>query len=240
VRPLLAGAATLLSLGGCTFGAPRGATDQGRDIAGLYQFMFWIAIGVAAIVYGLIVWSVVRYRRKNENLPKQTRYHGPLEITYTVIPILIVIGIFIATYSTEKKVDRVVDHPDLVVHVTAFQWQWRFQYPDSGIQVVGTPGHAPQLVLPVGKTVRIDLTAQDVIHAFFVPQFLFKRDAIPGHPNRFDLRITNAGTFHGECAEFCGLNHAFMSFSVKAVPMSDFQRWVQEQRSAQAGQGQAG
>jgi cytochrome c oxidase subunit II len=230
-RRLLAPAALLVALSACTFGAPPGATDQGRDISGLYQLMFWIAIGVGSIVLGLILFSVIRYRRKNEELPKQTRYHVPLEVTYTVIPILIVLGIFVATWRVERRVDRVVTHPDVTVEATAFQWQWRFTYPQYGIGVVGSPTQYPEFVVPVGKTVHVDLRAQDVIHAFFIPAFLFKRDAIPGRLNQFDLRISRPGRYYGECAEFCGLNHSSMVFYVRAVSPAAFDRWVQQQRT---------
>src|SRR5205823_6608708 len=193
---LLAQAASLLARSACTFGAPPGATEQGQHIAGLYQLMFWIAIGVGGITLGLILFSVVRYRRKNEDLPKQTRYHVPLEITYTVIPILIVLGIFAATWHVERGVDHVSPNPDLRVEATAFQWQWRFTYPRYGISMLGSPTAYPEFVVPVGVTVHIDLRAQDVIHAFFIPAFLFKRDAIPGVVNQFDLKITRPGRYY--------------------------------------------
>ena len=113
VRRLLPPAAALVALSACSFGAPSGATEQGKDIADLYQLMFWIAIGVGAIVLGLILYSVLRFRRRNEDLPKQTHYHLPLEVTYTVIPILIVLFLFAATYHVEHRVDHVAPNPDL-------------------------------------------------------------------------------------------------------------------------------
>jgi cytochrome c oxidase subunit 2 len=231
VRRLLLPAVALLAFTACTFGAPAGATDQGQDISGLYQLMFWIAIGVGGITLGLILYSVLRFRRRNEDLPKQTRYHLPLEITYTVIPILIVGFIFAATYRVERTVDHVDPDPDLTVVVQAFQWQWRFTYPEFDISVIGSPTSIPTFEVPVGQTVHIDLRAQDVIHAFYVPEFLFKRDAIPGQPNVFDFRVTEEGTFQGVCAEFCGLNHAEMGFVVKAVSESEFQQWVRDEQA---------
>jgi len=220
-------ASALLLLSACRFGAPAGATVQGKSIANLYHLMFYIAIGVGGLVYVLIAWCVIRYRRKSEELPPQTRYHLPLEVTYTVIPILIVLGIFAATYHTELPIDRVSADPAVTIDVTAFQWQWRFSYPQYGIQVVGTPQRFPTMVVPVGQTVQINLRAQDVIHAFFVPDFLFKRDAIPGKLNRFDFEVDQAGTYYGECAEFCGLDHADMVFYVKAVSPAQFRAWAQ-------------
>jgi cytochrome c oxidase subunit 2 len=224
----------LLAMSACKFGAPAGASEQGQKISSLYQLMFWIAIGVGAIVLGLIAYSVLRFRRRNEDLPKQTRYHLPLEITYTVIPVVIVLFIFGVTYHVEHQVDHVSANPQVRVDATAFQWQWRFTYPQYGITIIGTPTTYPTFEVPVGQTVQIELRAQDVIHAFYVPQFLFKRDAIPGHLNVFDFTVPEAGTFAGECAEFCGLNHAFMGFSVKAVPRSEFDAWVRQQQASQS------
>jgi cytochrome c oxidase subunit 2 len=227
LRRLALWASALLLLASCRFGAPPGATVQGKSIANLYHLMFYIAIGVGGLVYVLIAWCIIRYRRKSEELPPQTRYHVPLEITYTVIPVLIVLGIFAATYHTEVPIDRVSANPAVTIDVTAFQWQWRFSYPQYGIQVVGTPTTFPTMVVPVGQTVQINLRAQDVIHAFFVPAFLFKRDAIPGKLNRFDFEVDQAGTYYGSCAEFCGLDHGDMVFYVKAVSPSQFRTWVQ-------------
>jgi cytochrome c oxidase subunit 2 len=224
--------AALSAMAGCRFGAPAGATEQGQDIAGLYHLMFWIAIGVGGITLGLILYSVFRFRRRNEDLPKQTRYHVPLEITYTVIPILIVLFIFGATWRVENRVDHLDPNPAVTVDATAFQWQWRFTCPQCRISISFTPTRDPTFVVPVGEPIRIELRAEDVIHAFFVPQFLFKRDAIPGKLNEFDLTIPRPGTFVGECAEFCGLNHSDMGFSVKAVPRAEFDAWVRQQQAA--------
>ena len=226
LRRLVPPAAALLLFTACRFGAPAGATVQGKSIANLYHLMFYIAIGVGGLVYLLIGWCIVRYRRKSEELPPQTRYHIPLEVTYTVVPILIVVAIFVVTYTTEVPIDRVSGDPPVTIDVTAFQWQWRFSYPQYGIQVVGTPQKFPTMVVPVGQTVLINLRAQDVIHAFFVPDFLFKRDAIPGKLNQFDFEVDQAGTYLGECAEFCGLDHADMVFYVKAVSPSQFRAWA--------------
>jgi len=225
----------LLALTACGFGAPPGATTQGQAIAGLYHVLWYFAIPVGVIVYGLILWSVVRYRRRpgDDGLPKQTRYAAKLEVTYTVIPILMVVAIFGFTYHAEQKVDRVVSDPAVVVDVDAFQWQWRFTYPAQGITIVGTPGHVPTLVLPSGETTQIVLRSEDVDHAFFVSDFLFQRQAIPGVVNRFDLTIPEPGEWPGACTLYCGLDHTLMDFAVKALPPSAFQVWASQTRRAQ-------
>ena len=179
-----------------------GASDQGKDIAGLYQLMFWIAIGVGAIVLGLILYSVLRFRRRNEDLPKQTRYHLPLEVTYTVIPIR-----SCCSCSPHYRVEHASTtsrRTPACVDATAFQWQWRFTYPQYRITIIGSPTTYPTFEVPVGETVRIQLRAQDVIHAFYVPQFLFKRDAIPGKLNVFDFRVPKAGTLPGSARSSAG------------------------------------
>ena len=218
----------------CQFGAGSGVTQQGQYISRLFRLLFVIAIPIAALVYGLIVWSVIRYRKRQgaDGLPKQTRSNAPIEVIYTFVPVLIVIAIFVATFRTETKVDRVRPDPAVVLNVTGFQWQWRFSYPQGNVTIIGTPGANPVIELPVNRTVQVNVTSADVVHSFFVPAFLFKRDAIPGVVNHFDWVIpaSRAGqTFRGECAAFCGLDHADMTFFVKAVTPQDFAAWLARQ-----------
>ncbi len=236
-RPVVAAVATL-ALSACDFGMPPGSTVQGRHINGLYQLLFWFAIPIGLIVYGLTLWSIVRYRRRRDDdgsLPKQSRYHVPIELTYTAIPVVIVLVLFGFTLSTMNKVDALTADPAVTVNVTGFRWQWRFDFPGHGFSIVGvggTPSSGPTILLPAGQTVHFEVRAADVIHSFFVPQFNFKRDAIPGVVNRFDLTIPSPGTYRGECAEFCGLNHADMTFFIQAVPPSRFRAWLQHNKDA--------
>jgi cytochrome c oxidase subunit 2 len=231
VRLALA-AAPLLLFTACQFGAPPGATKEGQSISRLYQLLFYAAIPIGVIVYGLILWAVIRYRRTSDRIPRQFRYHIPVEVLYTLIPVLLVTGLFVATYHTEREIDRLEPNPAVRVNVTAFQWQWRFTYPDLGVSIIGSPGQPPTLVVPAGQLVHVRLVATDVDHSFFVPAFLFKRDAIPGFPNRFDFEVDQTGTYFGECAEFCGLNHADMTFRVKALSPAAFRQWASRQGAA--------
>ena len=114
--------------------------------------------------------------------------------------------------------------------VTGLQWGWRFQYPESDVTVVGDAHHPPTLVLPAGRTIGFDLVSVDVIHSFYVPAFLDKRDVVPGEENRVDVTTTRPGRFSGLCAEFCGLDHARMGFTVDVVPPSEFEAWLVAQR----------
>lgn len=221
--------AGLLVLAGCSpnFGLPESVTEQGDTISDVWRFFFVTAAAVGVLVWGLILWSVFRYKRRSDELPKQTLFNIPMEIAYTTVPLVIVAVLFIVSMrATEQVVDR-VENPDLTVDVTGFQWQWRFEYPDQGVIVVGETDRPAELVVPVGATVRVNLTSTDVIHAFWLPEFMVKKDAIPRRVNVFDMKVTRAGTFDsGRCVEYCGLNHDDMRFTVRAVPQSEFDAWA--------------
>ena len=175
---------------------------------------------VFLLVEGLLIWSVLRYRRKptDTELPAQTHGNNLLEVVWTIIPALVVSGLFILTVDTLSKFDPVAAADDtpapLTIDVTGFQWQWTFDYPDQGLSFTGTGRDGPVMVVPVNERVHIRLHSADVIHSFYVPQFLYKKDVIPGTVNEFDVVVQQVGTFSGQCAEFCGLGHADMHFSV--------------------------
>ncbi|MGK2930981.1 MAG: cytochrome c oxidase subunit II, partial [Acidimicrobiales bacterium] len=194
--PLLAVAS--LGLGACSLpsmGAPSPASEQGGEIYDLYRWYTAIAAGVGVFVTVLLVYVVLRYRRRDDVIPSQKQYNVPIEVVYTVTPLLIVAGLFAFSVRTEDRVNATADDPDLVVDVTGFQWQWQFSYPDSGIVVTGTPeGGIPELVLPAERTSRLNLVTTDVNHNFWVPQFLNKRDLIPGVDNAIDITPTETGT----------------------------------------------
>ncbi|MDA8290535.1 MAG: cytochrome c oxidase subunit II [Actinomycetota bacterium] len=248
---LLGGA---LVLGGCnapTFGAFRGATTQGRD-----EFRLWVGfaitgLAVAAIVWGLIFWTVIRHRRRGSDaIPRQFHENVPLEIVYTTLPFVIVLVLFYFTVVTENRIDAVSASPSEVVHVLGFRWGWSFTYDSGtgryqGVQIAtaaqpkvlaqpATSSQYPQLVLPLGETTRIVLTSADVIHGFYVPAFNFSRYAQPGVVNRFDFTPTTTGVFRGQCSQFCGLYHSEMLFSVRVVSRADFARWLATEQASQA------
>jgi cytochrome c oxidase subunit II len=220
-------------LSGCSleFGGGRGATRQGRDIFGLWQGSVIVAIFVGGLVWGLILFAILRYRRRNGDLPNQTQYFVKLEILYTVVPVVIVAVLFAFSYRTQNEVDALTRDPAVTIDVRGFQWQWQFHYRDDDVTVTGLPEREATMVLPEDRTTRLVLTSPDVIHSFYVPKFLFKRDVIPGVVNRVDVTPRDRGTFTGRCAEFCGLDHAKMTFEVKVVSFDDYRAWVSEQRA---------
>ncbi len=230
-------AVAVVGLAGCSadFGSGRGATSQGRDIFGLWQGTFIVALAIAALVWGLILFVIIRYRHRNDELPTQTQYIIKLELFYTAVPVVIVAVLFGFSWRTQNEVDALVTNPAVTIDVKGFQWQWQFNYRDEGVTITGVPSKDPTMVVPVNRTTRLNLRSPDVIHSFYVPDFLFKRDAIPGVTNRVDITPRDKGTYSGKCAEFCGLDHARMNFVVKVVSMSDFRAWVSEQQSAPSG-----
>jgi cytochrome c oxidase subunit II len=234
-RRILVSALVMLALAGCdsTFGQKSGATKQSHGMQDLWRSGVIAALVIGAIVVSLIIWCVLRYRRRGrDDLPSQRQYNIPLEIVYTAIPIIIVLIFFGFSWAVQNDVDALKARPDVTVEVEGFQWQWRFHYQDSDVTVVGHPDRTPVMVLPVGQTVRLVLHSHDVIHSFYVPSFLFKRDVIPGLKNQFDINAEKIGTYRGYCAEFCGLDHARMTFTVRTVSPSDFRAWIAAHREA--------
>jgi len=186
---------------------------------------------VGGLVWALVVWSVLRYRRRNDDLPSQTPYNIPVEVVYTGVPLVIVAALFGLTVFTQESVTATDPDPDLVVEVTGFQWSWELSYPDLGVEVVSDGVDPPRMVLPVGATVRFELRTADVNHSLWVPEFLVKRDLIKGVDNTVDVEVREAGEWTGRCAEFCGLDHWKMYLDVAAVPRAEFDAWVEENRA---------
>jgi cytochrome c oxidase subunit 2 len=226
-----------LVLAGCkvpSFGVSDGVSKTSHD-----TFTLWQGFSIAAIVIGgltllVIVWAIFRYRRRSDDIPKQTQYNIPLELLYTVVPILIVFGLFAATVVVENEV--VADPtPKATINVAAFQWGWKFTYPGHRAVVVGQTTEDPEMVMPADQNVRINLVSLDVVHGFYVRAFNFSRYAQPGMTNTFTFRITKTGIYNGQCTQLCGLYHSLMFFKIKVVSPAQFQAWLaQEDASTSA------
>jgi cytochrome c oxidase subunit II len=216
------------------FFAPEATSAGGRRTDELYLWVFVIAVAVFVLVEGLLLWIVLRYRRRpvNGELPPQIHGNNFLEIMWTAVPALIVTWLFIMTIDVLGDVERLEPEPQgVIIDVIGFQWQWQFDYPNEGLSFIGAIGSPPVLVLPTDEPVRIRLHATDVVHSFYVPMFRYKQDNIPGRINQFDVVVDTPGTYAGQCAEFCGLLHYEMTFTVEAMGRADYDAWVAEQQA---------
>lgn len=217
------------------FGWPQGGiTPQAHKMYDLWIASVIAALVVGVFVWGLIFWCVIRYRKRGDTLPVQTRFNMPLEILYTVTPVLIVAVLFYYTAIVQTDVDKLSKNPDQVVEVVAFKWNWQFNYRDgvgaeakTVASTLGTTDVIPLLVLPTGKKIRFEETSKDVIHSFWVPEMLFKRDVFPGNVrNTFEVTLDKEGRYVGRCAELCGTYHAFMQFELVVVSPARFEQFL--------------
>jgi cytochrome c oxidase subunit 2 len=234
----------VLTLTGCDmpnnefwrFGWPEGVTDQAESMRELWTGSVIAALLVGFLVWGLIGYSMVAHRKRSDELPRQTAYNLPLEIAYTIAPFLIIAALFFFTVVTQNEVQERSDNPDETIAVNAFKWNWQFVYPDTEgpdgepVNTVGSSTEIPVLVLPTDRTIRFEVASADVIHSFWVPEFLFKLDVIPGNENGrdnvFEVTVREEGAYVGRCAELCGTYHAYMNFEVRAVSGDDYDAYL--------------
>ncbi|HEY0185994.1 MAG TPA: cytochrome c oxidase subunit II [Cellulomonas sp.] len=242
-----------LALAGCSSEAQRGwlpgssdaeVTDQTGRITNLWVGSWIAALVVGVITWGLILWCVAAYRKRKDDdqLPVQLRYHVPLEIMYVILPIIMVGVLFYFTARDMTVIEDTTAEPDLTVQVIGKQWSWDFNYVDDDVydsgeqaQDIGTSGELaeqPTLYLPVGETVEFVLDSRDVIHSFWVPAFLYKKDMIPGRTNTFQVTPEVEGEYVGKCAELCGEEHSSMLFNVKVVSREEYDAHIEELRAA--------
>lgn len=216
-------------------GWPAPVTIQGKHALGLWQGSLVAGLAVGGFVLFLIVFAALAYRAKGDRLPRQVKYNVPLEIAYTVVPVVIVAYLFYFTAVTENFENKLTKNPDVTIGVVGFQWNWQFNYVNEKLQVTGRPGEIPQLVIPTNRTIRFVETSPDVIHSFWVIPFLFKRDVVPGRHNEFEVTVTKTGVFDGKCAEYCGADHDRMLFSVRAVTPAQYDAFVKTAQQQQTG-----
>jgi cytochrome c oxidase subunit 2 len=245
----------VLLLSGCTDEFARGwlpgvtgVTNHTDRIVGLWTTAWIILWLVGIIAWALMGWAIVVYRRRKgeTGLPAQLRYNNPIEVLFTVVPLILVIGFFAFTARDIAAIEAPTENPDVKIQVIGKQWSWDFNYVDanvyeSGVQAqfegqLGVPETLPALYLPVGKTVQIDLSSRDVIHSFWVIDFLYKKDMFPGKTNHMYFTPQVEGTYMGKCAELCGEFHSMMLFQVKVVSQAEYDTYL----SSLAAKGQTG
>lgn len=221
------------------FGWPTGVTPQAERMRELWTWSAIAALVVGALVWGLMLWPVVFHRKRpgsGAELPKQTQYNLPLELIYTGVPFIIILVLFYFTVGTQDFVNDETE-ADLAVDVVSFQWNWEFRYPEEQTQqgqpisTLGSSEVVPLLVVPAERVVEYRISSRDVLHSFFVPDWLFKRDTFPrpeknSSDNVFQNVIDRPGAFVGRCAELCGTYHAMMNFEVRALPPDLFDDYL--------------
>ncbi|WP_307842052.1 cytochrome c oxidase subunit II [Salinibacterium sp. SWN1162] len=243
---------TMLVLTGCTQEQLQGwlpgdpeTTNHTSRIIGLWVTSWIVLLIVGVITWGLIIWAAVVYRRRRgqTGLPVQLRYNMPIEVFYTIVPLILVIGFFAFTARDQAAIEQVDANPDVTIEVIGKRWAWDFNYVDDNVYSAGVQAdfnpdgtvdvdNLPQLVLPVDKKVEIKIESRDVIHSFWVVDFLYKKDMIPGKSNYMYFIPTKEGTYQGKCAELCGEYHSLMLFTVKVVSQAEYDEYIESQRDA--------
>jgi cytochrome c oxidase subunit 2 len=260
-RALAAGAAmTLLASGPALAGwsdvnLRHGVTELSREIYGLHMLILWVCVVIAVAVFGVMIYSIATFRKSKGAVPATFEHNTKAEIIWTVIPVFILVAMAIPSARTLVKIDD-TRNSDLTIKVTGYQWKWQYEYVDQGVSFFSTLAAASNearqldsgidvnkvdnylldvdnpLVVPVGKKVRVLVTAADVIHSWWVPDFAIKKDAIPGYINELWFTADKVGTYRGQCVELCGRDHGFMPIVVVVKPQAEYDTWLAAQKSA--------
>ena len=226
-----------------------GVTELSREIYGLHMLILWICVAIAVAVFAVMIYSIATFRKSKGAVPATFDHNTKAEVIWTVIPVLILVGMAVPAAQTLVKIDD-TRGSELTIKVTGYQWKWQYEYVDQGVSFYSTlarssdvarqldSGIDPRsvenyllevdnpLVVPQGRKVRVLITANDVIHAWWVPDFGMKKDAIPGYINEMWFRADETGTFRGQCAELCGRDHGFMPVVVEVLPQDEFDAWL--------------
>lgn len=227
-----------------------GVTPLSHEIFNLHMMVIWICTAIGLVVFGVIIYSLLYHRHKKGHQAAQFHEHFWLEVSWSIIPLLIITGMAIPGTIVLRHIN-IPEKPDITIKITGYQWKWKYEYLNEGIQFFsnlstpfdelnGKTTKGPHylrevdkpLVLPIHKNIRFLMTANDVIHAWWLPDLGVKKDAVPGFINEAWANIARPGTYRGQCAEFCGLNHARMPIVVNAVPESEYKKWLALQKSA--------
>jgi cytochrome c oxidase subunit 2 len=237
-----------------------GVTTLSGEIQSLHMLIFWVCVVIAVFVFGWMIFSLVKFRKSQGAVPDKQMIHSTqAEIIWTAIPVVILVVMAVPAARTLIALED-ASNTELTIKVTGYQWKWQYEYLDEGVSFFSTlsrdsdaarqlgsgldPKSVPDyllsvdnpLVVPVGKKVRVLLTSQDVIHAWWVPALAVKKDAIPGVVNElwFEIQPDKAGTYRGQCAELCGRDHGFMPVVVEAKSEADYAAWLASKKPAAA------
>lgn len=227
---------------------PKGVTPLSREIYDLHMAGYYVCVGIGVIVFGVLIYSLIKFRKSKGVKAAHFHEHLGIEILWTTIPFLILVALAIPATIVLKHIHN-TDHSALTIKVIGYQWKWKYEYLDQGVsfysslstpqeEINGQKKKSPwfllevdkPMVVPVNTKVKLLVTADDVIHAWWVPSLGVKQDAIPGFINENWIYITEPGVYRGQCGELCGLNHAFMPIVVEAVSQEEFNQWVKKQK----------
>jgi cytochrome c oxidase subunit 2 len=232
-----------------------GVTELSREIYGLHMLILWICVAIAVVVFGVMIYSIATFRKSKGAVAATFDHNTKAEIIWTVIPVLILVGMAVPAAKTLVKIDD-TRGSELTIKVTGYQWKWQYEYVDEGVSFFSTLARSSDaarqlgsgvdpnsvehyllevdnpLVVPAGRKVRVLVTASDVIHAWWVPDFGMKKDAIPGYINELWFRADQPGTYRGQCAELCGRDHGFMPVVVEVKPEAEYRAWLEAQKAA--------
>jgi cytochrome c oxidase subunit 2 len=232
-----------------------GVTELSREIYGLHMLILWICVAIAAAVFGVMIYSIATFRKSKGAVPATFEHNTKAEIVWTVIPVIILVAMAVPAARTLVKIED-TRGSELTVKVTGYQWKWQYEYVDHGVSFFSTLARTSDearqldsgvdpasvanyllevdnpLVVPQGRKVRVLITANDVIHAWWVPDFGMKKDAIPGFINEMWFNADQPGIYRGQCAELCGRDHGFMPVVVEVKPQAEFDAWLAAQKAA--------
>ena len=229
------------------YNMPVGVTDISSKVFDLHMLIFWICVVIGVVVFGVMIFSMIKHRKSVGHKAAQFHESTTAEIAWTLVPLAILIGMAIPATKVLIEMED-TSAADLTVKITGYQWMWHYDYLDENVAFyskLDTPREQVynmqtkgenyllevnnELVLPIGKKVRFLITSNDVLHAWWVPDLAVKKDAIPGFINESWAKIEKPGVYRGQCAELCGRDHAFMPIVVRAVSEAQYRQWIQEQ-----------
>lgn len=233
---------------------PVGVTTTSREIYELHMLILWVCVGIGAAVYLAMIVAIVRFRKSKGAVPAKFTHNGTVEVIWTVIPAAILVAMAVPAAETLIRMED-TRGSELTIKVTGFQWRWQYDYIDDGVRFFSTLGRESnaarrrgsgidpfsvenylldvdnELVVPVDTKVRLLVTAADVLHAWWVPALGVKKDAVPGFINEAWFEATVEGTYRGQCAELCGMDHGFMPIVVRVTSQQEYESWLSEQRA---------